>query len=274
MKLAISAIALALSMAVGAAAELPQIKPEGAPIDVIVLGTFHFDNPGQDLANSKIDDVLAPKQQAEIGQILSGLERFKPTKVAVESQRRKPGTNLSETYPIYRTGKSEPSRNEVVQVGFALAARMNHPNVYAVDVDGDFPFEAVMAFAQRTGRGDKLGAQLGAIQAWSAQLEKDLATMTLGQALRQHNDPRFVAQGNAFYLDTLRYGALDDQPGANLVSRWYERNMRICARIVQIAEPGDRVVVLYGSGHSYLLRHCLGGVPGYRIVEANDFLPN
>jgi hypothetical protein len=26
-----------------------------------------------------------------------------------------------------------------------------------------------------------------------------------------------------------------------------------------------------GSGHAFLLRHCLGGVPGWRI---NDYLPN
>jgi hypothetical protein len=274
MKAILCALALALVPAAATAAEPPKIVAEGAPIDVIVLGTFHFDNPGLDLANTKVDDVLAPKRQAEIGKILSGLERFKPTKVAVESQRRQPGTSFNERYPIYRTGKMEPSRNEIVQIGFALAARMNHPNVYAVDVDGDFPFEAVMAYAERTGRAQKLGGQLAAIQKWAADFGKELATKTLSQALRIHNDPRFVAEGNAFYLEMLRYGALDDQPGAKLVSSWYERNIKTCARIVQIAEPGDRIVVLYGSGHSHLLRHCLGGVPGWRIVEANDFLPN
>jgi hypothetical protein len=91
--------------------------------------------------------------------------------------------------------------------------------------------------------------------------------------LRQFNEPDAVAKGNEFYLDTLHYGALDEQPGATLVAHWYERNFNICARIVQIAQPGDRILVVYGSGHSYLLRHCLGGVPGFRVVEANDFLP-
>jgi uncharacterized protein DUF5694 len=273
MKKLLGALALACALAQTVIAA-PLVAPEGAPIDVVVLGTFHFDNPGRDIANVQVDDVLAKKRQAEIGAILDGLARFNPTKVAVESQRRQAGTNFSEKYPIYRTGKMEPSRNEVVQLGFGLAARLGHANVYAVDVDGDFPFDAVMAFAKKTGHDAKLGAAIAAIQAWTTDLSAQLKTKTLGQTLRFINEPASVVEGNAFYLDTLRYGALDEQPGANLVSSWYARNFNICARIVQIAEPGDRILIVYGSGHAFLLRHCLGGVPGWHVKEANDYLPN
>lgn len=131
-----------------------------------------------------------------------------------------------------------------------------------------------MAFAEKTGREAKLTSRIAAIRAWTADITAQLKTKTLGQILRLHNDPASIAQGNDFYLDTLQYGALDEQPGADLVSRWYERNFKICARIVQAAEPGDRILVIYGGGHAYLLRHCLGGVPGWRIKEANDYLPD
>lgn len=272
MKTLLVTIALACALAQTAFAA-PPIAPEGAPIDVVVLGTFHFDNPGHDIANVQVDDVLAPKRQAEIAQILDGLARFNPTKIAVESQRRQPGTSFSEKYPIYRTGKMDPSRNEVAQLGFALASRLSHANVYSVDVDGDFPFEAVMAYAKKTSNDSKLGARIATIQAWATDLSAQLKTKTLGQALRSINEPASVAEGNVFYLDMLQYGALDEQPGADLVSSWYARNFKICARIVQIAQPGDRILVVYGNGHAYLLRHCLGGVPGYRIKEVNDYLP-
>jgi Family of unknown function (DUF5694) len=242
-------------------------------IELLVLGTFHFDNPGQDIANTQVDDVLEAKRQAEIALILDGLARFKPSKIAVESQRRQPGSNFSEKYPEFRAGKMGPSANEVVQLGFALAKRLGHQNVYSVDVSGEFPFEAVMAFAQRTGQGEKLGSRIAAIQSWTADIGNQLKSKTLAAVLREFNEPAAVAQGNAFYLDMLQYGAVDEQPGAELVSRWYERNVRICARIVQSAQPGDRILVVYGSGHSYLLRHCLGGAPGFRIIEANDYLP-
>jgi hypothetical protein len=88
------------------------------------------------------------------------------------------------------------------------------------------------------------------------------------------NDPQGIANGNALYLDMLRYGGLEEQPGANAVAPRYERNFNICARIVQVAEPGERILIIYGSGHAFLLRHCLAGVPGWRLKEPNDDVPN
>lgn len=161
-----------------------------------------------------------------------------------------------------------------MQVGFALAKRLGHPNVYAVDVDGDFPFDPVMAFAQKSGRGPRLMAQINGLQTWTAQVTADLKTQSIGHVLRQFNDPAQVAFGNEFYLDLLHDGTNDEQPGAALVSSWYKRNFEICARIVQSIVPGDRVLVIYGSGHAYLLRHCLGGMPGYSITDVNAYLPN
>ncbi len=243
------------------------------PVQVMVLGTFHLDNPGQDIANIQVDDVLAAKRQSEIGQILDGLARFAPTKIAVESQRRQAGTLLSERYPQFLAGTLPPSKSEVVQYGFRLAQRLHHQNVYAVDVQGDFPFDAVMAFAKKDGRDAAIGAQIQWIQSEIAKQSEFLKTHSLSGLLRMQNDPAEIAKGNGFYLDLLNYGALDDQPGAALVSAWYARNINICARIVQTAKPGDRVLVIFGSGHAFLLRHCLSGISNYRLIEPNDYLP-
>src|SRR5665647_2316095 len=53
--------------------------------EVLILGTYHMANPGRDVFNMKADDVLSPKRQAEIGELLEVLKRFKPTKIAIES---------------------------------------------------------------------------------------------------------------------------------------------------------------------------------------------
>ena len=60
-----------------------------------MLGVYHMANPGRDIHNMRADDVLAPKRQAEIGQLVEVLKRFRPTKIAVErnvGDERSPGT--------------------------------------------------------------------------------------------------------------------------------------------------------------------------------------
>src|SRR5262249_55992291 len=88
-----------------------------AAVQVMIVGTFHMSNPGHDLHNTTVDDVLAPQRQTEIGAIASSLKRFQPTQVMAEW----PADAVAERYPKYLAGTLPPSRNEVVQLGFRLA---------------------------------------------------------------------------------------------------------------------------------------------------------
>jgi len=60
---------------------------------VLLLGVPHFDNPGPDMANVEMDDVLSSTRQAEIWTIIDDLLGFEPTVVAVERPRREPGSD-------------------------------------------------------------------------------------------------------------------------------------------------------------------------------------
>jgi len=51
---------------------------------LLVLGTSHLDNPGLDVVNNKVDDVLAPARQAEITAVVEQLATYRPTHIAVE----------------------------------------------------------------------------------------------------------------------------------------------------------------------------------------------
>jgi Family of unknown function (DUF5694) len=57
------------------------------------------------------------------------------------------------------------------------------------------------------------------------------------------------------------------------VSSWYHRNLLICANLLQVAKPDDRILIFFGSGHAFLLRRCVTETPGFRLVEPNDYLP-
>src|SRR5712692_2366100 len=88
--------------------------------EVLVLGVYHMSNPGHDIFNMKADDVLAPKRQAEIAQLIEVLKRFRPTKVAVEAE----GDGSPKRYAEYLAGKHELTRNEIEQLGFRLAKEL------------------------------------------------------------------------------------------------------------------------------------------------------
>jgi len=243
-------------------------EPPAKPIDVMVVGVFHMSNPGRDLHNLKVDDVLEPKRQGEIAALTGALARFKPTKVGVEW----PTDLVAERYKQYLAGTLAPSRNEVVQLGFRLAKTVG-AEVYSLDADGDFPYDRLKNFAETHGFSRLLDDANAAIQDQVDEQARLLAKKGVSADLRFLNEPTRLANDNAFYRNMLRIGLGGDQPGADLTASWYHRNFLICAKLLQLAKSGDRVVVFFGSGHAFLLRQCVTETPGFKLIEPNDYLP-
>ena len=99
---------------------------------IMVLGSGHLSNPGMDSFNYKMDDVLAPKRQREIEQLVTQLKAFQPTKIALEVDERF-DADINADYQAYLKGTYELKRSEGNQIGFRLAKQMGHPRVYCVD---------------------------------------------------------------------------------------------------------------------------------------------
>jgi hypothetical protein len=239
-----------------------------ATVEVMIVGVYHMSNPGHDLHDMKADDVLTPERQAEISAVAAAIARFKPDKIAVEW----PENVVKERYLKYLTGTLPPSRNEVVQLGFRVAKLAGSKGVYGIDADGDFPYPPLKAYADAHGFGGLLQGQNTEIEKQVAEQQRTLATQGISAELRLLNDPDRLKQDNAFYRTALRIGANDTQPGVDLLTAWYRRNFLICANLLQLSQPGDRIVVIFGSGHAFLLRQCVEETPGLKLVEPNDYL--
>lgn len=247
---------------------LPALAAKPASIRVMLIGTYHFSNPGHDLNNVKAVDVLAPVRQTEIATVTSSLAKFAPTQVAVEW----PAATVAERYPKYLAGTLPESRNEVVQLAFRLARERHLSQVHGIDVDGDFPFEAVQAWAGKHGRTADIEQLMADGAAETARISALQDETTIGNVLRDMNDPAAIARNHAFYPRFLTMGDGDTQPGAALVAAWYARNLSICARLLQSVQPGDRVVVFYGQGHIHLLQQCLSEQRDVEVVSPLGFL--
>jgi len=251
------------------------------PIQVMVLGTFHFANPGEDKVNSKIDPVTTPGKQAELAELADRLARFRPTLIAVERVAPDQSALLDDRYPSFKPEDLLKNPDERVQIGYRLARQSGLPRVYAIDEmagPGEpdyFPFEPVQAWAQAHGRMAEIEALFGPAQAAAAQLESEQKTRPLYDLLADVNAPDhpvFIKGQGAGYYQLLAMGAGRDLPGADLNARWYARNARIFAKLTQVARPGDRVLIVYGAGHNYWLRHFASETAGFRLVEAGPFL--
>ena len=257
-------ILLFLCLALGAT-----LAHAAEPSRVLIVGTDHFSNPGQDQANVESVDVSVPSRQAELQAVTDALAIFKPTLVGVEW----PADAARTQYAQYLAGSLPATTNEVVQLGFRLAKQGELTQVHGLDVPGDFPFEAVQAWAQDNGKADALGALMQQAQAITGRITALQATHSIGGVLREMNTPQAIDEAAGFYAEFLRYGSGGVQPGVVLNAAWAQRNLGICARLLQVLKPGDRAVVFYGQGHVHLLRQCIGVAPGVELVEANEFLP-
>ena len=235
-----------------------------ARAEVLVLGVFHMANPGRDIVNAQVDDVLAPRRQAEIAELIAVLKTFQPTRIAVEATF---GDDvMSKRYSDYLAGKHELTRNETQQIGFRLARELGHTTVFAVDADGEFPFPRLVDYAKANGRMPEHDAIMTDVGAMVKAQNAYLASHTILETLLYLNSDEKVAEAVGYYFRQAHLGEAWNWAGADLVADWFRRNMRIFTNIMRIAgSPNDRVLVIYGSGHLGWLRFAFASDPTVRL---------
>jgi hypothetical protein len=237
---------------------------------VMVLGTYHMDNPGLDYANAVSDDVLTPRRQAEIAAVAQALAEFRPTRIAIEAE---PGRDSvwNARYHAYRRGEHTLTRDEREQLGFRLAGMLGHDRVYPVDYKLDMDVGGVMQFAAQNGQGE-LAQRMGAtIQTIVAEMNARMATTPVGAILSEANGARADSM-HGWYMVMATVGRDTSYAGAHEVANWYRRNLHIFANIARVAQPGERVLVIMGSGHGTLLRQFVDESPELDLVSAQPLL--
>lgn len=99
---------------------------------VLLLGTFHMNNPGLDMNNYESDDVLASKRQLEIQEVVDRLVLYNPTKIMVEALTDR-FEALNNDFLSYTNGGFSLTASEIHQLGFRMAAILGHKKIYPVD---------------------------------------------------------------------------------------------------------------------------------------------
>ena len=256
------------------------LRDGGEKVDILPLGTFHFKDAGLDSYKPQHDiDVLSPQRQDEIDDILSRLERFAPTKIALEVKWDQQQV-LDSLYDAYLNGEFELKSSEKYQLGFKLAKRLGHERVYAVDAERrsfyeDYSREDFAALSDSMhlyGLEDSVWNQrFFDLYAYDDSLK---TTMSIREFLVYGNSPERVMAGHGHYvIGNIRYGKEDRFPGADLTAGWFVRNQRIFHNIMRITESADdRILLIFGAGHMPYLRLAIDASPVYRLVEPGEYL--
>ncbi|GJL96394.1 MAG: hypothetical protein DHS20C06_02110 [Hyphobacterium sp.] len=255
------------------AAAIPFVSTaQGDRPDVMILGTFHFTGGNADYINSAVDDYLSSQRQVEIVALVDQLAEFNPTKIVVELTPDGEA-RFNASYQRYLAGDYELSVNERQQIGMRLAARLGHERLYAADYSSGMDFDAMMGAAQENQQNDLL-ARLPQLQAYIETLDAELnrADVSVMERLRVYNTPEFLAEHNV-YLTLAQMGSVENPVGATEMTNWWGRNLQIFSQIAQISEPGDRILVIYGSGHKFLFDQFFQDAIEFEWVDTLDYLP-
>lgn len=241
-------------------------------IPLLLLGCYHMDNPGRDLLNLVADDVRTPERQRQIESLVRSLAAFQPTKIAVEVNRDDPGIDARYREDLAHLLGHQAS--EVVQIGFRLGRLLGHERVHPIDAEDSFWDEAI---DRATTVDPQHRAALAEMtERLRMELEQDqhvLATSSVAAFLARLNEPAAIASAHEPYLRYLA-GVIHDgeHVGATAVGGWYRRNLKIFANLLAIASPGDRIIVVYGSGHIPLLQHLASSSGVFELIDPLPYL--
>lgn len=227
--------------------------------EILILGSFHmFEHEGLD----------TDQRQSEIEELVAKLERFQPTKIAVEMV---PATSEScnVKYQQYLSKKDSLDMNEIYQIGFRLARKMGHKQIYPTDWMG----EVEMSYGQVAEWAEKNQPELlkTIFEGFSVpELSEDKEIIDYYKEL---NDPDLLHHLHKIYINLARIGDIDHYIGMNWLSWWYKRNLIMFSNLSRLIESSDeKVLFIVGSSHSSIVTKFIEESEVYKVVSPLDYL--
>jgi Family of unknown function (DUF5694) len=92
------------------------------------------------------------------------------------------------------------------------------------------------------------------------------------EELRLLNTDGAIRANASWYSVFDGMGRDANDAGSAYVAGWYTRNAYIFSNILGVVRPGDRVVVLIGQGHAYLLREFVRLNPNLVDIDPLQYL--
>ncbi len=267
--------------------------------EVVLLGLWHFSNPGADEYNTTVENYFSDRRQQEINQVNQALAKYNPSKVFVECM----SSDQAYFDSLYQEKDFDPQKlansrgtSEHYQIGFKLSKMLGLNGVECVDAPGLWLGSAANEVAAK---------QYPALDAaFTKKMEEHiheenqfLKEHSIAEGLVRYNTKESLGLNHDIYISFFssiidqskeedfpvfykdekedRLAISPDQKyiGAELISEWYRRNIKIFSKVLErVEEDDDRILIIFGQGHIPILRRMFDDHPKYRIVEVAEVL--
>jgi hypothetical protein len=253
--------------------------------EVLLIGTFHFNNPGADLAKTETFDVLTEKSQKELDFIAKKIKDFAPQKVFVEWDFGNTA-RLDSLYSLYLDNKyfdyvekkfpksTFYKENEIFQLAFRAAKLSGNKKVYGIDTQTDFPFDSLLVSLEKAKQFELKDKIFDRLKEFERIENESRKKYSLTELLLQKNEQKYRDFDLGSYITLFNpAGEINDFIGADLVAGWYKRNLLMYSLVQKMTEKEDtKIVVLLGASHIALFKHFIDLDENFKAVELKDIL--
>lgn len=223
------------------------------------MGTFHFNFPGLDelkTADENKIDVLKEPKKSELKELVAYIKKFKPTKIAIEAR---PSWNTMQKFEEYKQVQHRNNRDERYQLGMRIAADLGLDSIYgidAADLRSDLYQKDSVYLRELL---EKVNWEMedpywDYAEAYFDYRDKKMKEVRLLDFIKAMN----TREGHNFNFGLYLTGSIatgDGQGADHLSIWWYNRNVRIFSKLINITQsPDERILVIFGNGHAAILR--------------------
>ncbi|WP_273277770.1 DUF5694 domain-containing protein [Maribacter polysiphoniae] len=250
--------------------------------EALLIGTFHYNNPGADVAKTKSLDILSEDSQLELKKISSEIKNYNPTKIFVEWPYNEQ-KELDSLYLIYTKGNYFDNdslsnfylKNEIFQLAFRVAKENNLKKVYAIDYATPFPFEDVMKEIEDNNQSDLKKRIEEGISKFTVDFDHKIESgVSLTELTYFVNSQEMRKFSNYFHNDLmLLAGGTNDFSGPLLTSEWFKRNLYMWSLIQKnVTKSDERIMVLAGTSHVAMLELFIKENDNWKVKELQQVM--
>lgn len=240
---------------------------------IAILSTFHMGQTDDIHTLEHLSsDLLSDKRQKEIKELVDHLVAFKPTKLAVEVEKKEQD-KLNQMYLHYLQENEDLGRNEVFQIGFRLAKALKHEEIYCIDW--------MEKGAARKNIGEvnewvkenqpKLFREIfGPIEALA---NADMSHKTMLEIYQEFNKDESIRPHHTAYVNMARIKSEEEYIGMDWLVWWYQRNLIMFSNLADLAtSPDERILLIVGGGHVQILENFLRESDLFEVESIESYL--